>query len=301
MIGYDHYLVQALECCKLNFVPIACGTYIPSILKPLWSNRMSSKARSFAPDRLPRVGTSRAGVVVAGSLTLIAVGLAIIVVDSGSAELSSPSFGFLSLIAGSFGVFVGALLALYSYYQTKRLARLLAGDKFLAHWTISGEGWKRYIANERARANRELLIFTLVLVAIAFAAELLSRSSGQSGAGSETGTWSDAFAVLACLIGINLLDWGVRRLRLFTLSRRTHTAIYITTDGVVLDRQWHTWRGFGCWLESVTYESGADKELVFTYRQRSARPTTSEVKLYVPIPDSHVQEAKRLVARFKQH
>lgn len=261
---------------------------------------MTLQARPSASDRLPHIGAIQAGIVSVGSLALISFGLVILVIDSARPDLPSSPLRFWLMIAGVFGLFAGALLALYSYFQTRRLARLLASDKLLAHWTIGGERWKSYIARERARATRELLIFTLILLGLVLAVEVLPSLFGRVEAANEPADWGTGLIVGAWLIGINALGWAANQLRLYILGRRTTNAIYITTEGVVLNQQWHRWRKFGCWLESVTYESQPDKELIFTYHKRSARPTTSEVKLYVPVPDSYVQEARRLVAHFKQ-
>jgi hypothetical protein len=250
------------------------------------------------PSRLPRVGLTRTLVAFGLSLVSIVLSFVTSIVDSTSPEpRPDDALSFLLLLGGIVGIMAGTILAFYSWYHTRRLARTLASKKLLAHWTVSGEHWLRYIANERSRATREVLLFTLFIVGFTLLVVFWSRRPGDT---TDPWSWDDAAAVMGVMIGFGVIGWGVTQFRLYLLRRQESGAIYITTDGVLLNRRWHSWWQIGRRLDCVTYERDPDNELIFTYCKPGPNHGETRVTLRVPVPPRCADEARRLVARYRK-
>ncbi|HEX6289281.1 MAG TPA: hypothetical protein VFZ66_08830 [Herpetosiphonaceae bacterium] len=262
---------------------------------------MTQSSLSPLPARPPRVGQVRYLVAFGAGLLLIVLSFVRSMVNGPAPETApDDAIGFLLLLGGILALVAGVILALSSWYQTRRLARTLASKKLLASWIVSGNSWQRYIEDQRARATRETLQFILILVVIGSLVTLWDVFSSSSQTTSTAQAWIDFAAIMAVMSSFSAIGWAAAQIRLRLMKRQGSGAISITTDGVLLDRQWHSWRGLGRWLDGVTYESAPDHVLIFTYYRRGLRYNPTGEELRVPVPPRHAAEARQVVARFKQ-
>jgi hypothetical protein len=247
---------------------------------------MAQPASSSPPARPPRIGVARSRLITGCSVLLIMLALMLL--------LSSPdetigSLSFVLLLGGLLGLITGVVLMVYSHYRSRRLARILAGNQLLAAWTVQGSAWERYLANERTRAVQEALGLSLTVILVVPLFMLWDGSA----------TWSEIGWLIAVATGLGAMSWVAAEIRLQLLKARGSGQIYITTEGVALNDEWHTWQRWGRWLETVQYEPEPEHELVFTYRK--PRPHTSQtVELRVPVAAGYTAEARQIAKRLKR-
>jgi drug/metabolite transporter (DMT)-like permease len=215
---------------------------------------------------------------------LIVLGFVLVI---SSPDQTTGPLGFLLLVGGLFGLIIGVILTLYSLYRSRRLARTLAGNQLLVAWTVQGPAWQRYLANQRRRAVREAITLSLTLILIVPLFMLWDTPT----------TWSEIGWFIAALIGLSVVSWVVDEIRLQLLKTHGSGQIYITTEGVVLNDEWHTWHQWGRWLESVQYAPEPENELVFTYCKPRLPHTSQTVELRVPVAYGYQAEARQVVKR----
>lgn len=188
----------------------------------------------------------------------------------------------------SFIMFITAIIVAVIYgIRAGALDRLLAGEGLLAHWTYQPDEWLQYAETESRteRYYKKILLFIISGFALAIGIGFIIADR-ESGIGV-------LVVMLAVIVIMTFTAW-------FTSwhSHRQNVKypgeVYISKDGIYLNRQLHLWNQTLAYLGSVEYVEDIMPLLVFAY----FAPTRAGLEgreVRVPVPRG--QEAKaRMIA-----
>lgn len=212
-----------------------------------------------------------------------------------------PIAGYVDIMEGGGALIMIGLLfflssipvALMFRKRAKLFDSFAEGLDVLVHWRYSPGLWAEYTEEEVVRDTyrKKVLFFTISAFALFFGA--LFFILDPEGGGPVT------FLVmvgLVIVIGITaLLSIRVTANR----NRQGNAEVYISSQGLYLNRVLHSWGHLNTYLESVRIVSGGVPVIEFLYSYPTRAGMQSET-VNVPIPDGEMPSAHKLVEYFKQ-
>jgi hypothetical protein len=170
---------------------------------------------------------------------------------------------------------------------------ILRGEHLLAHWTYTEEEWSRYAQTEHKefkQHNRSLFILVAVIAVIIGVIFIIIHP--------------DDWAVFAVMIlGIIAIAGGSAWLAVALgerQNRKYHGEVFITADGLFINRVLHLWKGYGAALESAVYEaSGRDIPVIVIDYSAPSRTGRQTWTVRVPVPGGHEPEAEIIVQQLQ--
>ena len=163
---------------------------------------------------------------------------------------------------------------------------ILRGENLLAHWTYTEEEWSRYAKQEdkeNKQHNRSLFILVAVIAVVIGIVFILVNP--------------DDWAIFTVIIlGIIAIAGGSAWLAVVLNKRQNskyHGEVFITADGVFINRVLHLWKGYGAAFEGAVYQdSGRSIPVIaidYSVPNRYSRQTWT---VRVPVPHGHEAEAE---------
>jgi hypothetical protein len=189
---------------------------------------------------------------------------------------------FFSLVMGITSIFVAVMYA----KRANVTGSILRGENLLAHWTYTEEEWSRYARTEHIefkQNNRNLFLLVTVIAVIIGVIFIIINP--------------DDWAIFAVIIlGIIAITGGSAWLAVALSKRQNqkyHGEVFITADGLFINRVLHLWKGYGAGLEGAVYEdSGREIPVIvidYSMPSRTGRQTST---VRVPVPHGHEDEAE---------
>ncbi len=193
------------------------------------------------------------------------------------------ALAFICLIVAITGIIV-----VFMYRgRAAALDKMLQNQDVLAHWQYSPEEWRRYTEQSYEMEKKDKWgLFLLVMVVAVVVLGVFWIAVEDSGP-VVIGVFLGLAVILSLTIFLttNFNHWQ---------NRKYHGEVYISRDGVYLNRQLHLWRGWGAELEGTNYDP-KERLLEFTYSVPN-RGGRSSHTIYVLVPQGHDSEVKPLLA-----
>jgi hypothetical protein len=241
-------------------------------------------------------------VTLASSLTIVlATAVWILVYRSvGSRTTNAPGLLTMITVLGCFsiaGLISGPVIIFTRQREAQEIDEIHAGQNVLAHWLYSPDEWGRYIKHELARARKRFLIIFISITIIMLASTLPSLLKGSEQRGSL------GLLLLAVLTPVGFLAfvlWAILYSPIHAARKRSQGDVYISPGGVLLNDRYYSWKVFGAsGSPNASYEADDDPPIIqFKWIVGAGRSTQSR-SLRVPVPRAHEEEAKGLLAHFR--
>ncbi|MEQ8176311.1 MAG: hypothetical protein ABRQ26_14730 [Syntrophomonadaceae bacterium] len=210
-----------------------------------------------------------------------------------------PLAGYVDIMKGGGALIMIGLLFLLSAIPValmfNKRAQLIdsfaEGRDLLAHWRYAPGLWAEYAGEELVRdaSRKKALFFTIAAFALIFGVLFLILDP--EGGGPAT------FLVMMGLIVVI----GITALLSIRLSaarnREGNAEVYISADGLYLNRVLHSWGHINTQLESVRIVSARVPVIEFVYSYPTRAGMQSEI-VNVPIPHGEMPAARKLVEYF---
>jgi len=157
--------------------------------------------------------------------------------------------GFAMQVMGLFVGIAGLTGAIIYNKLARAVDGMLKEKNLLAHWTYTPEEWRRYTEKEYAedsKARKGLFIMiTVISLIIGLGWWIFTREYPLL-----------IFSVIFGIIALTGLTAYLTAASNYRRNRKFLGEVYITLDGVYLNRQIHIWKGIGTSLEKAVYEEG---------------------------------------------
>jgi hypothetical protein len=208
----------------------------------------------------------------------------------GLAGIEGMSGGFaVSLVCLLIGI-SGIAVAVFYTMLAGILDRMLRGHGLLVHWTYTHEKWMEYAGKEYTEEKAEKKGLFIVVSGFALFFGFLFWAIDP-----ESGFY--VFLVMLGLIALVAFAWQFSAWYYYRQNMRFVGEVFISRDGVYLNRKLHTWAIFGSSLTSVALENiRGTNLLVFVYSAFAYPPQSYTVR--VPVPDDQEEVAKSIVQQF---
>ncbi len=225
----------------------------------------------------------------------ICIGIAllglIIIFLPGIIGLDGFDGGFALSSLGVFVMIIGIVASVIYMKLARTLNRILTGDNLLAHWKYTPEEWRKYTEEEHAEdreARRGLFkLITIITVIVGIGLWIVKRDN-------------PLLIIIICLgiIAIAGLSAYLSTMSNYRRNKKYPGEVYITRDGVYLNRQLHIWKGMGNRLEDVAYDdTGPGRPRIkFDYSSPS-RYSRNYYTARVPVPPGEDTHAQQIVAQ----
>lgn len=210
-----------------------------------------------------------------------------------------PIAGYVDIMDGGGALIMLGLLFFFTslpvafmfYKRAKLFYSFIEGRDVLVHWRYSPGLWAEYTCEEeeRDKARKKLLFFIITAFALFFG--LLFLILDPEGGGPATFL---AMVGLVAIIGITAfisIRMTARR------NRSGNAEVYISLNGLYLNRVLHSWGHINTQLESVRIVSARVPYIEFVYSYPTRAGMQSET-VYVPIPHGEMPAAQKLVEYF---
>lgn len=211
-----------------------------------------------------------------------------------------PIAGYVDIMDGGGALIMVGLLFFFTSIpvavmfnkRAKLYDSFAQGRDVLVHWRYTPDLWSEYGEEEEVRDayRKKMLFFTIAGFAIFFGALFLILDP--EGGGPATFL---AMVGLVAIIGITAfisIRMAARR------NRAGNAEVYISPDGLYLNRVLHSWGHINTRLESVRIVSARVPVIEFVYSYPS-RAGMQSVIVNVPIPGGEIPAAQRLVEYFR--
>ncbi|MFH0768765.1 MAG: hypothetical protein V1932_04260 [Chloroflexota bacterium] len=193
--------------------------------------------------------------------------------------------------AGIVLFFTALTVSIVYSIRARKFNRIMAGEGLLITWTYTPDEWKLYTEkeNEANKAGKKILFFITAGFAI-FVAVVALVIDWETGLGVAA-----VMAVVIVLMGIVALLTSRYE---YHQNRNTVGKVYISKDGIYLNKQLHLWNTMGARLGSVEYVEGNPPLLVFCHFAPT-RTGLQEKQLRVPVPLGQEAKAREVLAYFQ--
>lgn len=169
--------------------------------------------------------------------------------------------------------------------RAKVFDSIIAGENIIVFWNYEAKEWKKFKDdeyNEVKSTNKGMFIFMIILCSIIFLPFIIFSEEG--------------FAmgiVLICLIGI----LGIAAFVGTSLAKNKDKTGYviIARDGVITNKKFDCWKGFGVNFEGVGYCIEDPSVIEINYRVWYYRHHHSIQTVIVPIPKGEELTAKAVI------
>lgn len=194
----------------------------------------------------------------------------------------------------SFIMFITAVIVAVIYGSRARaLDRLLAGEGLLAHWAYQPDEWLQYAETEY-RTERQIKKM-LALIISGFALVV--------GIGFIIADWESGIGVLIVMLAlmamVSFLAWSTSWYN-YRRNLKYPGEVYISKDGVYLNKQLHLWTHLLAYLDSVKYVEEIPPLLVFAYFAPT-RTGLEERDVRVPVPRGQEARAREILEQFQAY
>jgi hypothetical protein len=188
-------------------------------------------------------------------------------------------------VLGITSFFVGIM-----YTKRARLvSRMLRGENLLAHWTYSPEEWARYAQKEYNVNKREKRNLFLLVTAIAVVIGIIFTALNPD----------DWLLFLCIVLGVIIIAGGSAFIAVETIYQQNRKHLgeaYFTPYAVFLNRELHTWKGFGAALDDVTYnKTGHAMPVIEIEYSTPNRYNRQSFTVRVPVPPDREEEALKVL------
>lgn len=194
-----------------------------------------------------------------------------------------------------FFIFLSAVVTAVIFWQmAKQEAKIVKGENLLVHWRYSEEEWKDFTKNEYKidRGYKIMLLKIIIFFAFLF------------GIGFWIYDHENGIYVFYTMLGLIALITAVAYYSIYAACRRKlthHGEVYISTDGVIINGQFHSWKIFGARLENVVYNiKTKPKYLEFEY-STIARYGRQSNYVRVPVPKNEEKNAPKIIGQIKKY
>ena len=178
------------------------------------------------------------------------------------------------------------MIFFYRKYAKKR-DEIIWWKDLLAHRTYSIEEWEKYTKEELQRNKSEKKILFLVIAWISLVAWIWFAIY----------EWESWKFVLLVMLWLVVLIWIVAFLSVWSVHKQNKKhlgQVYITKDGIILNRQLHVWNILGNKLENVEYKENKWNpyiDFLYSAKWKNGRNT---FHARIPVPTWKEDEAKKL-------
>ncbi len=217
----------------------------------------------------------------------------------GLAMILVPVFGAIDMMDGGGAlIMVGLLFFLTSipvavmfYKRSKLMDDFEQGRDIIIHWSYDPGLWAEYAREEETRdaADKKMLFYIIAAFAIFFGVVFLIIDP--EGGGPATFLAMIGLIVIIGITAIISIRMTARR------NRSGNAEVYISADGLYLNKVLHSWGHINTRLESVRIISADIPIIEFTYSFPSRAGLQYET-VNVPIPYGEMPAAQRLVEYF---
>lgn len=252
------------------------------------------KSATMPPNREQR------GVYVSAIIT--AVGVLMLLLPS-LTEMDMMAGGYALRFIGLFVVITG-LVALWFYRaRAAALARILAGENVLAHWTLDQSQVQKHATAELAEVsenNRGLFLITAILLVVIGIPVLVIPLW------HDLVEWPDPIALVivggyfAVIPLLGLFAWGMPQLA-YRRAVQDGAEVYIGKDGVFVNGALHTWKQPFTDLRRVRFNRQAKPPALEFDIRTLTRLGVAYFKTYtvaVPVPAGQEQPAENVARSF---
>jgi hypothetical protein len=197
--------------------------------------------------------------------------------------------GFALAFVSLFMFIMGIIIMVIYFRRAAALDAMFQGDNILAHWIYSEHEWRAYAEREhreQVEINRSMfLMITVISIIVGVIFVIVVPDSLASTAITIGG--------LILIIGFTafFVTWYRR-----AQNRKFIGEVYLSRDGVYINRELHTWRGLGGKLEGVSLDDKHLGQAILTFDYSA--PGKNGRYYYsarVPVPLGREAEAKKLL------
>ncbi|MBX7221401.1 MAG: hypothetical protein K1Y36_15735 [Blastocatellia bacterium] len=202
-------------------------------------------------------------------------------------ELDMMRVGFGIVFMGGFVALVGLIGAIMYFSRAKTLDQIFSGQNLLVHWNYTPAEWSNYAEADFAIAKNEKVPLFILTASICLVVGGIFLMADPKAGGF-------VFLVMVGLVALlGLLVVVVPRLR-YAKNRQQVGEAFVSTNGVWLNGQFHSWNLLGGRFEEADLVLGPPLMLNITYSfvTRTGRQYES---VRVPVPQ-HEEAAAHWVA-----
>lgn len=170
---------------------------------------------------------------------------------------------------------------------------ILRGENLLAHWTYTGEEWSRYAKTEHVefKQHNRNLFFLVVVIAVIIGVFFIIMNP-------------DDWAIFVVIIlGIIVIAGGSALLAVVLSKRQNrkyHGEVFITADGLFINRVLHLWKGYGAALEGAVYEDeGREIPVIIISYSTPNRGGSQTSTVRVPVPRGRENEVPVIIQQLQ--
>ncbi len=198
------------------------------------------------------------------------------------------AISLVSIVVAITAVVVGIM---YSGWAAQ-VSKISRGEGVLAHWIYPPEFWAQYAHTEYSEEISEKRGLFIIISGFALFFGALFW-----GLDEEAGLV--VFLVMLCLIGLCAFAWRFTAWSNCRQNRRLGIKeVYLTKDGVYLNRKLFTWHGWLTRFESATLNKNGDLTLiVFKYTGYGGRAGAQTYLTRVPVPFGQEGIAQNVVTQ----
>ena len=207
----------------------------------------------------------------------------------------SPSIFEIDNMNGGYALsFIGILITLTSLVTTilifntrvRVLDSIIAGENIVACWRYSPTEWKKFKKeqyDEAKESNKGMLIFMIILSSLIFIPFIIFSEAGR-------------IMLIVFLVLIGILSLAAF---LSTASYKKITKdgfVILTKDGLLMNKELHSWKGLGTSFRSVGYCTEDPSMLSITYNVWYYKKGHDICTVVFPIPKNEKETAARIIA-----
>ena len=200
-------------------------------------------------------------------------------------EMAAPVL-FMSIF-----LFITCLFVTLMFWKRSRMIdRAMENGDFIARWKFSVSEWERYVTYEYSERNvqkKTAFFFLSVIIIIIFTIFIFVIEDAKMA----------MFLAMLGLIGILSLFAFVFPFMIKKLHKAEEAEVLILPEGILLNKQFHSWHSFSSELLSAEINEKPFKhlEVVYSYVTRYGKQPYT---VFVPVPES--ADAEAVVERLKK-
>jgi hypothetical protein len=206
--------------------------------------------------------------------------------------IEGMSGGYAISFVSFFGLIVSIVVVIIYNGLALRLDKILSGENLLAHWTYTPEFWKDYADKEYETQKAESRgLFIIVSAFALFFGVLFWIIDPEAG-----------FYVFLTMLGLIAIIELVRLLSAYSYKRnaKNPSEVYISKNGVYLNRQLHTWNFLTSRLEKVDLKDNKGLQLLSITYWAWTMTLGQEYNVRIPVPPGQEDKARDIVNQLKR-
>jgi hypothetical protein len=182
----------------------------------------------------------------------------------------------------------GIVVIVIYYSRARNLEKILHYKNLLVHWTYTPHQWQEYTEKDYSAQKSERWslygLVMIIVVIVCFGFWLFNRDSGA--------------LMIIITFGLGVLLAGTV---FFTTiydhwqNKRCKGEVYITKNGVLVNKSLHLWHGWGASLERVEYKK-QDQIIEIAYSTPN-RGTRNTFTVRIPVPPGQEVKASQVIEK----